>query len=276
MKNDFRQLVDRNLSGLRWDERRQARVLRALEREGGTTMKRKMTMALVLVAALVMMASVALAAAVLNYSPQANVLTMARNAVIEKYGLTHTTLGMFNYDMSMTNGQSVVVFHSDVVDEQGKDLAGEYVVTIPDDGELMVTWSYDNVDPAVWQNGAMEAPVWGQLQLETFLRDKTNGGTVDDNVILDDGGVTYSVNTPEPSAMDAEDGPIVEFGTIEIVQVTPGPGELNETAAIELARAALMESFGLNEGEVAQIDFFRLDAETGEILDIGMSTGGNG
>ena len=41
MKNDFKQLVDRNLSGLHWDEARQARVLASLEPEGGTAMKRK-------------------------------------------------------------------------------------------------------------------------------------------------------------------------------------------------------------------------------------------
>ena len=54
MKNDFKQLVDRNLSGLHWDEARQARVLASLEPEGGTTMKRKMTMALVLAAILML------------------------------------------------------------------------------------------------------------------------------------------------------------------------------------------------------------------------------
>ena len=308
MKNDFRQLVDRNLSGLRWDETRQARVLRALEPEGGTSMKRKMTVSLALAAALVMLASVALAAVVLNYSPQAKALTMARNAVIETYGLTHTTLGLFTYDMSMTKGQTIIVFHSDVVDEQGEHLAGEYTVTIPDGGAPVAAWSHDNVDPAIWQSGDMNAPVWGQPQLETFLQDKTNGGTVEYNVILDDGAVTYSMNTPEPPAMEAEAGPTMVFETIEIVEVTPRPNELTETAVIELAREALMESFGLSEGEAAQIDFFRcvlqqfgdykprtwqinaylnqdgydwnmyvhLDAETGEILDIGMSTGGNG
>ena len=82
MKNDFKQLVDQNLSGLRWDERRQARVLRALEPEGGTSMKRKMTMAIALAAALVMMASVAVAAVVLTYSPSASVLKQARDAVV--------------------------------------------------------------------------------------------------------------------------------------------------------------------------------------------------
>ncbi len=307
MKTDFRQLVDRDLSGLRWDEERQARVLASLEPKGGTSVKRKMTMSLAFALVLMMMASVALAAVVLNYSPQAKALTMARNAVIETYGLTHTTLGLFTYDMSMTEGQTVIVFHSDVVDEQGEHLAGEYTVTIPDGGAPVAVWSHDDVDPAIWQSGDMNAPVWGQPQLETFLQDKTNGGTVDYNAVLDDGAVTYSMNTPEPPAMEG-DGPIVEFETIEIAQVTPGPDELTETAVIELAREALMESFGLSEGEAARIDFFscvlqqfgdykprtwqinaylnqdgydwnmyvNLDAETGEILDIGMSTGGNG
>lgn len=270
-------------------------------------MKRKMTMAIALAAALVMVASVAVAAVVLNYSPQAKAMSVARNAVIDKYGLTHTTLGLFNYNMSMLEGQTIIVFHSDVVDEQGEHLAGEYTVTIPDDGEPTATWSYDSVDPAIWQSGDMNAPVWGQPQLETFLRDKTNGGTVNYNVVLDD-GVVYSTNTPEPPAMHAEDGTTAVFETIEIAKVTPRPNELTEDAAIEMARMALMDSFNLTEGEATRIDFFHcelhqfgnyeprtwqinayinqdgydwnmyvmIDASTGEILDIGMQTGGNG
>ena len=66
MKNDFRQLVDRDLSGLRWDAKRQQKVLRALEPEGGTTMKRKMTMALALAVILMLGAMTAVAIELLS------------------------------------------------------------------------------------------------------------------------------------------------------------------------------------------------------------------
>lgn len=61
MKTDFKQLVDRNLSGLQWDGQRQARVLASLEPEGGTTMKRKMTMSLVFAIVLVLITMTAVA-----------------------------------------------------------------------------------------------------------------------------------------------------------------------------------------------------------------------
>lgn len=61
MKTDFRQLVDRDLSGLRWDEARQARVLASLEQKGGTSVKRKMTLGLVLAIILVLTAMTAVA-----------------------------------------------------------------------------------------------------------------------------------------------------------------------------------------------------------------------
>lgn len=59
MKTDFRQLVDRDLSGLRWDEARQARVLASLDPKGGTSVKRKMSLGLVFAIILVLTAMTA-------------------------------------------------------------------------------------------------------------------------------------------------------------------------------------------------------------------------
>lgn len=300
MKNEFRQLVDRNLSGLHWDEARQARVLRALEPRGGTTMKRKITMSLALGLALVLMASVALAAVVLHYSPAASALTQARNAVIDKYGLTHTTLGLFTHDMYLLEGQTVIVFHSDVVDAYGAGLTGEYTVTIPDGGKPIACWTFDYVDEKVYQSGELDAPIWAQAQLEKFLQ--TKGEEATHTVLVDDNGVTYVVtDIGTPSAQ-------TELVEIDITAVEPREDELSEAAALETARAALMETFALTESELDQANFFRceleqyggyatrtwqinaslekdghvwnlsvvLDAATGEIIDIDMTTGGNG
>lgn len=303
--NDFQQLVDRNLSGLQWDERRKQRVLHALEPEGGTTMKRKLTITLALAAALVMITSVALAAAVLNYSPHANALTTARNAVMEKYGLTHTTMGLFTYDMLNAPDQTVIIFHSDVLDEVAGAAPGEYVVVIPEDGQAMASWSYDDIPQSLWKNANLSAFVWGQPQLEMYLQDRAEEAAANENrnvqyeLIASTPGAINGVHvTPSPEDMVM----------IEVAQVTPTPDELSETAAIELAGTALMDTFSLTEGDLARVDFHQcelqqygnfepriwhvwaylkkdgydwsmhveIDASTGEILDIGMTTGGNG
>lgn len=306
MKNDFRQLVDHDLSGLRWDKQRQARVLASLEPRGGTTMKRKLTMSLALALAMVMLASVAVAAVVLTYSPGASVLKQARDAVVDKYGLTYETLGLFNHSMELMGDKSVVTFQCYLLDAQGENLTGEYTVTIPEGGEASVVWTYDDVDPAIWESGDMDAPVWGQLQLERYLKERATGEDVDYFVAVDDGSVTYEVGvTPVPTVLPHAETEIVE---VVISQIKPGPDDLTRDEAIALAGAALMDSFALTEEQIAMTDFFiceleqigeyatrtwrihagysqgeidmgmyvLIDAATGEIIDIDLTTGGNG
>lgn len=306
MKNDFRQLVDRNLSGLQWNEQRQARVLASLEPKGGTTMKRKLTMALAMTVAMVMLVSVAVAAVVLTYSPGASVLKQARDAVVDKYGLTYETLGIFSHSMEMMGDQSVVTFQCDLLNAAGNDLTGEYIVTIPEGGEASAAWTFDAVDPSVWTDGNMDAPVWGQPQLERYLKDRASGEALDYNVRVDNGNVTYEVGvTPAPSAVPQADTELVE---VVVHQVEPGPDDLTRDEAIALAGAALMDSFALTEEQIAMTDFFiceleqlgeyvtrtwrihagysqgevdlgmyvLIDASTGEIIDIDLTTGGNG
>lgn len=303
MKNEFQQLVDRRLSGLQWDEGRTRRVLSALEPGGGTIMKRKLPLSFALVTAIVLMASVALAAVTLIYSPSAGALNQARNALIEQYGLTHTTLGMFMTGLSMDGDTTTVTFAGDWMASYGGN-AGDYTVTLRD-GEVTASWTYDEADPTLWQSGDLDAPIWGQPQLETFLREKTIGGTAIDESDYDDSGAAYEFASSTPEPAPAETPEVVH---IEIAQVTPAPGELTEDEALAIARAALMETFGLTEDDITNTDFFRcelmqvgdyplrhwfvnawcqkdgydwnmyveIDASTGEITAIVMQTGGNG
>ena len=283
MKNDFRQLVDRNLSGLRWDETRQARVLRALEPEGGTSMKRKMTVSLALAAALVMLASVALAAAVLNYSPAANAKKLATQAMYDTYGFDRSTLGLLQ---GVVTADGVRYYPDSYLPVER---IGEYLVKI--DGETVTaTWSHDDKDAVLWQSGDPAAPVWGVKQLAAYLAvDPGERG---------DWLAAYTVTAlPMPAATPV---PETMAGVNTVAQEQ---NDLPLAQAMAYADAALMDVYGMTEGEVAAIDhdvdarvivenarriwsltygdgegmyYIKLDAATGEILDIGMSTGGNG
>ena len=267
-------------------------------------MKKKLTMALSLAVALVMMASVALAAVALNYSPAADALKQARNAVMDKYGLTQTTLGLFQHNLYLLDNETVVVFHTDVADANGNGLTGEYTVTIPDGGTTVVSWTFDHVDPAVWQSGDLDAPIWGQAQLAKFLEDGNTGAETNYTASVDDFGVTYVLVGPN-APTDVDETELVE---VVISKVQPGPDDMSEAAAMELACAALTDAFALTEDDLAQANFFRcelqqygryatrtwqieaqllkdgctwnvyvvIDAATSEIVDIGMSVGSHG
>lgn len=306
MKNDFQQLVDRRLSGLQWDEQRARRVLSALEPEGGSIMKKKLTLSLSFALILIAMASIAFAAMTLMYSPSASALKQAREALIEQYGLTHTTLGMFLNGLSVNEDETIVTFEGDWMASYGGN-AGDYTVILRD-GDISVSWTHDDVDPALWASGNLDAPVWGQPQLERFLREKTIGGTIPNPYLDHDSDVTYefATNTPEPAPAVTPDMSLV---SITIAEVTPAPGDLTKDEALAIARAALMENFDLTETQMAddvdiffcqlkqvgsyeprfwsinawcQMDGFdwnmyvEIDASTGEIISIGLQTGGNG
>ena len=300
-KAKFRQAIDHTLTGLEGNPFLYQRVTALAEKGDDLVKKRFVKTFVIVMLAVLCMSTVALAAVMLNYSPAVNALKQAREAVMKKYDLTHTTLGLFAYDLSQTDEGTVVEFRCDMCREDGRELAGRYTVTIPKKGNVAVAWTYDDVDPAVWQSGDMNAPVWGQPQLENFLRDRTNGGTVTYCVVMDEG--VSSVATPTPV-------PVSDTGLEEIVMqtVTPVAGELDEAAARKLAGAALADSFDLTENDLEQMDIFRcelqqtsegtarlwhvnaylyhdgydwnmyvvIDAATGEIVDIGMQTGGNG
>lgn len=295
-------IVDRRLSFLEWDRQRTRRVLQALDPEGGIFMKRKLTLTLALVAVIVLTVSAAFAAVTLLYSPSASAIRQARSAVMAQYGLTHTTLGLFTCNIDAQGDTTIVTFGGDWMASYGGN-AGDYTVTLQD-GEVVARWTNDDVDPALWRNGDLSAPVWGQPQLERFLQEKTIGGTV-----IDAPGTTGVVcadptSTPAPPPADTTEGTV-----IAIAEVTPAPGELTKDEALAVGRAALMENFGLTEADMTQrvtilscrmlqtgdyplrvwsisatcqIDGFdwymyvELHASTGEILSIHMQTGGNG
>lgn len=300
-KTKFKQAVDQTLVGLEGNPFLYQRVTAQAEKGEDLVKKRFAKTFAIAMLAVLCMSTVALAAVMLNYSPAVSALKQAREAVMDKYDLTHTTLGLFTHDLSRTDEGTVVEFRCDVCKEDGRELAGRYTVTIPENGDAVALWTYDDVDPAVWQSGDMNAPVWGQPQLETFLRDRTEGGTVTYHVVVDEG--MSSAVTPTPV-------PVSDMESVEIVMqtVSPEAGEIDEAAARELAAAALADSFDLTEYDLEQMDIFRcelqqisgdaarlwhvnaylyhdgydwnmyvvIDAATGEIVDIGMQTGGNG
>lgn len=299
-KAKFRQAVDHTLASLEGDPFLYQCVAARCHKEE-KSVKKMMPRSIVLAVLVVLcLSTVAVAAVMLNYSPETSALKLARETVMDKYGLSQTVLGLFTHDMRTTEGCMVFEFRCDVVDVDGQEIAGRYIVTVPDNGEPTATWSYDAADPDVWQSGDMNAPIWGPVQLETFLRDRTHAGTVDYHVIIEDDMLPAVTPTPAPVFA------VPPVWTVE-PDVAPDANDLTEEQARELAVAALADSYALTTGDVANMDVFYctlqesfggahqwhvnaylyrdgydwnmyvvIDAVTGEIIDIGMQTGGNG
>ena len=243
-------------------------------------MKSKMRLVLAFALVMLMMASVAMAAVMVSYSPAANAKKLATQAMYDTYGFDRQTLGLF---------------HS-VVTEDGVryspdsylpvERIGEYLVVI--DGETAtVTWSHDDKDAALWQSGDPNASVWGVKQLAAYL--------ATDPLERGDWLKSYLATvTVMPMATPAAE---------VVSEIQSKAGDLPLAQAMAFADAALMDVYGMTEREVAAIDhdvyayvivendrrvwditygdaesmyYIKLDAATGEIIDIGMSTGGNG
>ena len=136
MKNhEFQELVDQNLSGLVWDERKRREVLCAVSEEEKPV--KKLSTTFILIAAIVCISVTALAAGLI-FSNRVSAQQLAEKAVYDKYGVTDSMLS---------------AFFTSYVDEEDKDHAevefagwyyvlGNYKVKI-DGGKTTVTWSHD-------------------------------------------------------------------------------------------------------------------------------------
>jgi hypothetical protein len=276
----------------------QLRALAAKKEE--IPMKRKpLTCILIAAMLLVLLAATALAAYTLTRSPEADAISKARKALAADYGLTSETIGLF-YAESIQQGDTwTVTFHADGFNPT---LLGGYTVTLTPGKDPETSWTYDDVDPATWKDGSLEAPVWGQPQMLKALKDKKAAEAVLARI-------EWPTAVPRPSVQQTpiplKEGESRLNGEI-LHKATPGPKDITEDQALDLAMQALMEeapftkevldtadvmaefyesntgnsiwSFQIYvvDGGIEQLCGVVLDARTGEILRTAVTTGGNG
>lgn len=306
-RNEFRDVVDRQFSGLVWDEAKSRRVLDAIDgrdapRRTAVPVRRKLSLALVMTMVAVLLATTALAVALIRYSPGVNAENLARQTLIEQYGLTRETLGLFRTTVEEKDGVSIVSFY-DIPSGRAdiNPLTGVYTVTVRR-GKATAVWSHDDADPAIWQSGDLSAPVWGQPQLEVYLLRTYEAwpyimeAMEPDEEVHEDRSIQYYIH---------EEAFQSDSGWLEPIE--PGEGDMPLERAQALAREAVMDSFALTEedfalssisdtylwrteddrhvwtvrvwiqpGGVDMTFWVRLDSDSGEVLDLALETGGNG
>lgn len=310
MKNDLRQSVDRAFAGATWDEAHARRVISKIEERKQPVMKRKLTVALVCALVLVLASACALAAVFVQRSERSNVVLTARNALTRQYRFTPGMLALFRADAQKNAGGDYTVTFTT---NEGipETLLGVYTVHV-NGSTAVASWSYDGhagdmdhwdasimaaylaEDAAAWMQGEAAAP-YHEYALQTFSLSSANA-------------------TPTPFALFTS-RPLKEDETRyngEIVRIVDaGPQDIAQDRAEELAKAALMEDFGLTQAtfeaedtELTDVYLYQrangqriwalhwyipayvngtewgcgvvLDAQTGEILNCDAMTGGIG
>ena len=96
MRDGLKEIVDRELSGLRWQPRNRNAVL--ARTKGEPKMKKRLSAGLILAVVLTLAAVSALAVYALTRTPEAEAKYQARQAVMNAYGLTAETMGLFHAD----------------------------------------------------------------------------------------------------------------------------------------------------------------------------------
>lgn len=216
MKNDLRAQLDAALRHVDWHGEQQ--VLQRLR-------PRPVRPVRVLVIALVVLAFAATALAVgLHFSGPFTAQRQARQAIMDKYGLTEEMLDLFTYQVQP---DGTVLFTTQFLAER----LGEYTVT-PSQGEWTAAWSHENISTA-----------WGTQQLAQVLplyRQYAAGWAA----VTDIGQLTLE----ERAALDAPLLLTQETGAL--INILPEAGDLSPQEAGALAQAAIAEKYGtLPEGD---------------------------
>ena len=177
--NEFKELVDRDLSGLEWDERKRLRVLHAISEEE-RPMKKKISFTAILVAAILCLTVTAVAAG-LVFSRKVNDLTLARQEMEKAYGITPTMLGSYFSEMVEQGSDETVVTYWN--NNEMNAVLGEYTVTVKD-GKATAHWDRDGEDTS----GGFKADTWGIDQLNAIAEDSGEQLSMSDSLVKPDAG----------------------------------------------------------------------------------------
>ena len=236
MKNEFQKLVDRELSGLCWNERMRQKTLHSLEKED-KPVKKKMTVAMALTLVMILMGSLALAAG-LVFSPRYNTLKLADDALLNAYGISDDLLPFFNRKLDDETGAVTYIGMEDL-----QSMVGNYSVLITD-GKTQVTWSLDGLEGG-----------WNAEKLaEINAMCKEQGGYADAVLMAREDAEKYQI----ASATDSEKNMPSEESILAMqVQreqertVVKQAAKKTAEEMDQIARAAIMERFGLTDQQLA-------------------------
>lgn len=254
-RNEFQQLVDHQMGNIEWDSRKSRAVLRKL-RQGNPAPRRHVSRYVLTFAALA--AAVFLVAFSITHrqaepdvvvatqpveltiqppiatpDSRAEAVHLARQAVMEKYGLTLQTLGVFRDDCQLTDtGWVVRFFTTGLINRR---LAGEYTVE-KSNGFIAVSWTHDDVDASVYADGSLNRVAWGHQQI-LYARTEGHAEAM---------AINRELNAAEGTEIDYDYYEGTELWGDKLHDATAIDGDISVDSAIDTAFIALAHHFALD------------------------------
>ena len=228
--NEFKELVDQNLSGLVWDERKRQKVHHAISEEEKPV--KKISTTFILVAAIVCLSATALAAGLL-FSPKYDAVRVANQAMEENYGITSDLLSLFYREAKENeNGTTTVTFSIPDKVSFPTDRIGEYTVIVKGN-HAEASWSNDGKNTS----GGLEAEAYGPEQLHMLSYDYANTMTKLQEIGITSPAATQSLSTPNPRLSGGEIIEWTEEDQAEADQAQAKAEADNEARLAEIAKA---------------------------------------
>lgn len=173
--------------------------------------------AVAVLAVLMVLATATALAVGIHYSRQVEVKRIAREAVMQAYGLDGETIALFGEHAEEAGGAWIVTYHTEL-----RHPMGVYTVTVQPDGSAAASWSLEGAEDA-----------WGQKEIAAYIQQK-------------------NTQARQQMRLEASNGP----ATAE-PQPTPAPvqgARLSHEQARLAADDALKAAYGFDENGLAEFD----------------------
>lgn len=215
-------------------------------------------------------------------SPNVEAERIAVAAMKDKYGLTNDVLGLFTAYVTLTdNGATVRYLPAAFLPAH---IVGEYEVQIKD-GQATASWTHDDQDPMFWQSDMLDSPCWGAKQLNqvrlssAVLADFIPADYIPVELPDKHGNLTFEWVEPTAEDMPAEEAMALADAAVKAVYNLP-PEEIR-LLDHTLEPAMLLASDGqrlwrFSFGDPERFFSVMVDAATGKVFDVTLTTGGNG
>lgn len=240
MKNEFKKLVDRELSGLCWDERMRQCVLHFVQKEE-KPVKRKLMAGMVFAMILALLVSFALATG-LMFSQRYDVVKLADEAMLDAYGVTDELQALFSKRVVLDEEQTTVYYHG-LEDFSG--ILGHYTVTVSK-GKAAAEWSFDDQPNVGWNaeklaavmEGCKQDGGYGQAVMEARSAAETAGLEAMEKFVTYSEEETHAAE--EKQALSEQEVQNMALLTVEEMD--------------KLARQAIRQRFGLNDDQIEKLE----------------------
>lgn len=213
--------------------------LHAMAAEEEKPMKRKLSTSLVIAALIIVLLAATAMAIGLRRSAEADAVVLARQALMEDYGLTNETIGCFFYTAEEEGGGWVVTFEGAAWE---LERLGTYTVRLNGSKAAETSWTHDDVDPAIWQGGDMEAPAWGQLQLLERLRQQGEWRESMANRNWEDKSFEAAAENLPRLFLDT-----VDDETLRFERLIPTDEDIPVEQVVSTAREIIASTYGIDE-----------------------------